>query len=371
MSKTKVQFMAAILALLLAALACNFSASTANISDAWMARDEAGTERTTVFAPGDTFYAKVELDNAPDDTTVKATWAVVEAAGLAANTFLDEAELTQGSGELTFSLVSDQPWSAGKYKVDLHLDGELERTLEFEVRDEAPAPLAASPVAPSGASISDAYMSRDQVGDEPTRIFDQADIFYAQVELVGAPNPVTVKAIWIGIQIEGEEPDTLIYESELSTDNGGLYFELSNSELWPPGRYKVDIYVDNVFQRTLEFEVQAEGTGGAASALLADVYLTRDPDSAEQTTVFAPGDTFYAIVELSGAPADTNLKAVWYAVQAEGFAPNELLDQAEIIGGDDTYTFKLTYDGPWPTGDYMVEIYLNGNLMFTLEFEVQ
>ena len=47
-------FLSAVFALLL--VACEFSASTANIGGAVLARDEAGTEPTTVFTPTDTFY---------------------------------------------------------------------------------------------------------------------------------------------------------------------------------------------------------------------------------------------------------------------------------------------------------------------------
>jgi hypothetical protein len=215
-------------------------------------------------------------------------------------------------------------------------------------------------------------MSRDQDGAESTRVFTQTDVFYAQVELVDAADPVTIKAVWTGVQIEGEAPDIFLYESEFTTGSGGLYFELSNSELWPLGRYKVDIYLDGVLGRTLEFEVQADETGGsAANDLIRAAYMTRNPDSAEPTTVFAPGDVFYAVIELAGAPDDTLLEADWYVVQAEGFEPDEFLDAAEITGGDDVYTFNLSYTGPWPVGAYLVEIYLNGEWALTLEFEVQ
>jgi len=58
--------------LILALPACNFSASTANISDAKMARDQDGKQPTKVFSPEDTFYCVADLSNAPDDTKVRA-----------------------------------------------------------------------------------------------------------------------------------------------------------------------------------------------------------------------------------------------------------------------------------------------------------
>jgi len=121
-------------ALLASLLALGCSVSTANIGDAWMARDEEGTERTTTFGPGEVFYCVVELKNAPDDTTVKASWTAVDVEGADPNTFLDEAVLSSGSGSLHFELSNDNLWPNGRYKVDLYLNDELDRTLEFEVR---------------------------------------------------------------------------------------------------------------------------------------------------------------------------------------------------------------------------------------------
>lgn len=121
--------------LMLAALACSFNFSTAKINEAVLARDEEGAEPTTVFAPDDTFYLIVDLANAPDDTSVRATWTAVAVEGADPNTFLDESELTTESGILTYNLTNDGLWPVGTYKVDLYLNGELERTLDFEVAE--------------------------------------------------------------------------------------------------------------------------------------------------------------------------------------------------------------------------------------------
>ncbi len=120
------------LVLLLAA--CEFSASTANIAGATLARDEDAADPTTTFAPAEPFYLIVELANAPDDTTVRAVWYAVDVGDAApANTLIDEATLTSGSGTLTFDLVSDTQWPPGSYKVELYLNDELERTIDFSV----------------------------------------------------------------------------------------------------------------------------------------------------------------------------------------------------------------------------------------------
>jgi hypothetical protein len=115
--------------------ACEFSASTANIANATLAKDEAGTQPTTVFAQPETFYLVVDLANAPDDTTVKASWYAVDVGDVAPpNTLIDEAELTTGTNILFFNLAPESLWAVGDYKVEIYLNDELERTLTFEVQ---------------------------------------------------------------------------------------------------------------------------------------------------------------------------------------------------------------------------------------------
>ena len=116
--------------------ACSFNASTANISSAKMATDKDGKNPTKTFSPDQSFYCIAELSNAPDDTKVRAVWTAVKAEGADANTKIDEAKATSGSGQLQFNLSNQGPWPTGDYKVDLYLNDAKEptKTLTFKVQ---------------------------------------------------------------------------------------------------------------------------------------------------------------------------------------------------------------------------------------------
>ena len=122
--------------LLLALSACSFSASSATISSAKMARDQDGKQPTETFSPDEPFYCIVELSNAPKDTKVRAVWTAVKAEGADPNTRIDEAKTTSGSGQLQFNLSNQGPWPTGDYKVDLYLNDAKEptKTLTFKVQ---------------------------------------------------------------------------------------------------------------------------------------------------------------------------------------------------------------------------------------------
>ena len=134
MRKRSLQISFAIIILALVTLACGFSVSTANIKDAYLARDEAGTDRTTTFAQDDEFFCIVQLANAPDDTTLKAVWYAVDVQDVDPNFVIDEYSLTSDDGVIPFSLSNDMLWPTGTYKVELFLNHELDRTLEFSVQ---------------------------------------------------------------------------------------------------------------------------------------------------------------------------------------------------------------------------------------------
>lgn len=134
MKQNKLRVLFAVLAVVLSTLACEFSASTARISDAFMARDNQGASRTTVFAQNEIFYCIVQLANAPDDTTVKVVWYAVNVQDTEPNLLIDQVETTGSDGIIPFNLTNNGLWPLGTYKAEVYLNGALERSLDFEVR---------------------------------------------------------------------------------------------------------------------------------------------------------------------------------------------------------------------------------------------
>ena len=124
------------------ALACEFSVSTAKITDTVMAEDVQGDNfepvgvTETYTADQSTFHAVVTVANAPSDTVVKAVWVAVDVGDVAPpNTEIDQTEVeVEGSRNVDFTLTSDSgQWPPGTYKVDIYLNDELDRTLNFTV----------------------------------------------------------------------------------------------------------------------------------------------------------------------------------------------------------------------------------------------
>ncbi len=135
MKTTRIQIFIAVIVLLFFSLACEASVSTANISDAYMTNNELKSGQTDVFEKDQTFYCIVEVSNAPDDTILKAVWTTVDVEGVEPGYLIDEVEITtDGKNEFTFDLKNDSLWPEGTYKVEIYMNGDLEKTLEFSVQ---------------------------------------------------------------------------------------------------------------------------------------------------------------------------------------------------------------------------------------------
>ena len=100
-----------------------------------------------------------------------------------------------------------------------------------------------------------------------------------------------------------------------------------------------------------------------------------DEDAAQPTSVFGPNDAIYVVADLSNAPVGTAVNSKWYYVSVEGMDPNALIDEADLSIDQDNFSGTVHFFFPagsdWPLGTYAVELYLNGELIQTVNFSVQ
>lgn len=110
------------------------------ISGVTLARGVSGelydpVDPTTVFSSGDTFHAVVAIQDAPEGTVFRADWYAVDVGSAAApDTLIDGNELTAGqSRNLDFSLTPNTGWPTGSYRVEIRVNGTLDRVHFFSV----------------------------------------------------------------------------------------------------------------------------------------------------------------------------------------------------------------------------------------------
>ncbi len=117
----------------------------------------------------------------------------------------------------------------------------------------------------STANIPQAVLAKDVKGDtfepvEPTSTFstDQA-VIHLVVTVANAPSDTKVKSVWTVVDVGDAAPaNTKIDEAEVTMDGSrNVHFTLStpSSGAWPMGKYKVDVYLDDKLDRTLEYTI--------------------------------------------------------------------------------------------------------------------
>jgi hypothetical protein len=123
--------------------------------------------------------------------------------------------------------------------------------------------LAACDFSISTANIPQAVLAKDVQGDnfepvDPTSTFpvDQP-VIHLVVTVANAPEDTKVKTVWTAVDVGDVAPaNTLIDEVTLDA-SGNAHFTLSlpSSGVWPEGKYKVDIYLNDKLDRTLEYTI--------------------------------------------------------------------------------------------------------------------
>ena len=137
--KNKWSILFAILALVLATLACSVGDTELSMTNTRTALDEDGVNVTTTFGPLDTVYIVSDIANGTTSNVVGSKWYVVNVEGVEPNLFLDEAEITLTEDPFNGTVYFFFPppngeWPVGSYKVESYLDGALISTNTFSVQ---------------------------------------------------------------------------------------------------------------------------------------------------------------------------------------------------------------------------------------------
>ncbi|MFO1505679.1 MAG: hypothetical protein U1F23_01145 [Lysobacterales bacterium] len=86
------------------------------------------------------------------------------------------------------------------------------------------------------------------------------------------------------------------------------------------------------------------------------------------STTFEPKDTIYAAVSTDGSASNATLSAKW--TYQDGQTVNESSETIAPTGAATT-AFHISKPDGWPTGNYKVEISLDGKVVATKDFSVK
>lgn len=371
---------AATLALALAALACSFSFSTAEVQNLRIAKDQDGNTTAAQFKPEEDVFLVGDLAKAADDTRIKATWIAVSAEGVDANKVIWEHEERRGNGKFSIKLAREAgSRPMGKYKVDLYLNGELNKSIEFEMLRGEPTPTpefmgmpGGDPNAPlpgqGGGGLINVHTSRDEADTQPASVFAQKDQIYTHFVLDVPEGQAVVRGALMAVAVDGMAPETVVAEYEQNFPAGAQWIRFNNSLPWMLGTYRVDLAVNGVPVQALQVQIGPTNTSGAQ---IVNVFSSLDKDGQQPANVFPTTSSVFVHFSLTNAGAGANVQGVMVTRDVQGLQPNSQITEAGGQLTDGSYWFEYFYDGPWPVGGYSVFIYINGQFVQQVDVQIQ
>jgi hypothetical protein len=93
--------------------------------------DKRVTSATSTFKPKDTIYASVSTEGAASNKTMTAKWTYEDGQVVDEGS---ESIAATGPARTEFHIAKPSGWPAGKYQVEIALDGAPAGTREFEVK---------------------------------------------------------------------------------------------------------------------------------------------------------------------------------------------------------------------------------------------
>jgi hypothetical protein len=97
-------------------------------------------------------------------------------------------------------------------------------------------------------TVSNIRMTTDDTGETPTSTYAPGDDFFVFADLAGIEVGSLIQSKWYTVDVQGLDPNLEINTSDYTYEAniGYVYFQLSTSDGgdWPPGSYRVELYLD-------------------------------------------------------------------------------------------------------------------------------
>ena len=118
--------------------------------------------------------------------------------------------------------------------------------------------------------VGELYLAKDNgngKAGEQVAEFSTSDIPIYCVVLLDGSGKVTVKMNFVAVSVVGVKADTKVVTASYTTKDGQnrVNFTGRPEDLWTPGTYRVDIFLDGKIAKNVEFEIKSKGITATAA----------------------------------------------------------------------------------------------------------
>jgi hypothetical protein len=131
-------------------------------------------------------------------------------------------------------------------------------------------------------AVEELYLAKDdgngKAGEQVSE-FSTADVPIYCVVLLDDAQKVTVKMNFVAVGVPGIKADTKVVSASYTTKEGQNRVNFSGRPegKWPPGKYRVDIFLDGKAAKALEFDIKAVGTNTGGNNTAKKLLVAEEP----------------------------------------------------------------------------------------------
>jgi len=118
------------------------------------------------------------------------------------------------------------------------------------------------PVDVASTAVEDVYLARDDgegKAGEVTSVFTPIDIPIHCIVVLAKPDPASVRMNFVAVKVNGVKPDSRVVSASFATQQGQdrVFFTGKPHGKWTAGSYRIDVFVNDKLEKSLDFEVKA------------------------------------------------------------------------------------------------------------------
>ena len=110
----------------------------------------------------------------------------------------------------------------------------------------------------TGPSVTNFRMTTDEGGKNTTTSYSPSQAFNVFFDISGIQPGTAFQAKWYAVNAEGFDSSSPLKVSDYTyeKDVSSIYFQLTYSDNWPTGTYRVEVYMDGAKVGEQQFSVQ-------------------------------------------------------------------------------------------------------------------
>jgi hypothetical protein len=164
----------------------------------------------------------------------------------------------QGQAQVSFQASGDQPFPSGDYEVALAVSGQEQTRAAFAIQEETVPVETVSPAFGDVTLALGVQPDGTPILTLPDAGFDwNTKVIHAIFDYVGMTDGLNWAAVWTrGGQEVARDEDFWDIDADGTEGTGWVSYQNELGQVLPGGNYSVTLFIDNVAQRTADFNIR-------------------------------------------------------------------------------------------------------------------